>query len=65
MVYMPNNVNLDGEKYLLVSSLRAGSIYVIKINDKFDKILDEDKIYFPQRRIRDIQYDLYHNLYIK
>ena len=62
MVYMPNNVNLDGEKYLLVSSLRAGSIYVIKINDKFDKILDEDKIYFPQRRIRDIQYDQENNV---
>jgi len=62
MIYMPNNVNPDGAKYLLVSSLRAGSIYVIKINDKFDKILDEDKIYFPQRRIRDIQYDEENNV---
>ena len=62
MVYMPNHFNPDGEKYFLVSSLRAGSVYVIKINDKFDKILDEDKIYFPQRRIRDIQYDEENNV---
>ena len=62
MVYMPNHFNPDGAKYLLVSSLRAGSIYVIKINDKFNKILDEDKIYFSQRRIRDIEYDKENNV---
>ena len=40
-----------------MSSLRAGSIYVIKINEKLNKILDEDRIYFNQQRIRDIHYD--------
>ena len=63
MVYMSNNLNLDGNKYLFVSSLRAGSIYVIKINGKFNKILDEDRIYFPEQRIRDIEYDEENNLF--
>ena len=62
MIYMPNYFNQDDTKYLLVSSLRAGSIYVIKINDKFNKILDEDRIYFSQRRIRDIEYDKENNV---
>ena len=31
MVYMPNNLNPDGSKYLLVTTLRAGSINVIKM----------------------------------
>ena len=57
IVYLPNKLNLDGKKYLFISSLRAGSIYVIKINDKFNKILDEDRIYFNEKRIRDIEYD--------
>ena len=54
---MPENLTLDKNKYLFVTSLRAGSMYVIKINDKFNKILDEDRIYFSQKRIRDIEYD--------
>ncbi len=54
---MPENLTLDKKKYLYITSLRAGSVYVIKINDKFNKILDEDRIYFSQRRIRDIEYD--------
>ena len=57
MIYMSENLTLDQNKYLFVTSLRAGSIYVIKINNKFNKILDEDRIYFSQKRIRDIEYD--------
>ena len=63
MVYMSNNFISDGEKYLFISSLRAASIYVIKINDKFNKILDEDRIYFFNRRIRDIEYDKENNVF--
>jgi len=63
MVYLPNNLTLDGEKYFFVSSLRAESVYVIKTNDQFNKILDEDRIYLPQRRIRDIEYDKENNLF--
>ena len=56
LVYMPNEFNTDNKKYLYVTSLRAGSIYVIQINENFSKIIDEDRIYF-QQRIRDIEYD--------
>jgi len=57
LIYMPNKFNSDSKKYLYVSSLRATSIYVIIIDEKFNKIIDEDRIYFSQRRIRDIEYD--------
>jgi len=62
LIYVPNEFNPDGEKYLYISSLRATSIYKIKINEKFNKIIDEDRIYFSQRRIRDIQYDFENNV---
>ena len=62
IIYMPNKFNLDNEKYLFVSSLRAASIYVVKVNNKFNKILDEDRIYFPEQRIRDIEYDEENNV---
>ena len=63
MVYMPNNLKFEDGKYLFVSSLRAGSIYIIKTNDKFNKILDEDRIYFLEQRIRDIEYDKENNVF--
>ena len=62
LIYIPNEISSDGEKYLYVSSLRATSIYKIKINEKFNKIIDEDRMYFSQRRIRDIQYDIENNV---
>jgi hypothetical protein len=55
--YLSDKLSYDKEKYLYVSSLRAGSIYIYKINDTFDKILNEDRIYFNAKRIRDIKYD--------
>lgn len=63
MVYMPNNLKFENGKYLFVSSLRAGSIYILKVNEKFDKILDEDRIHFLEQRIRDIEYDEENNLF--
>ena len=63
LVYMPNGINSEGSKHLFVSSLRAASIYVIKVNEKFNKILDEDRIYFPEQRIRDIAYDEENNVF--
>ena len=62
LVYIPNQFSLDNKKYLFVSSLRAGSVYVIKIDEKFNKVLDEDRIYF-QKRIRDIEYDIENDLF--
>jgi len=62
LVYMSNKFNADNKKYLYVTSLRAGSIYVIQVNENFNKILDEDRIYF-QQRIRDIEYDEENDLF--
>ena len=45
------------KNYLFVSSLRAGSIYIYEMNEKLDKILEEDRIYFHAKRIRDLKYD--------
>ena len=59
---MPNKFNSDSKKYLYVSSLRATSLYTIKINEEFRKIIGEDRIYFSQRRIRDIEYDKENNV---
>ena len=44
-------------KYLYVSSLRASSLYIIKVNNKITEIINEDRIYFGEKRIRDIKYD--------
>ena len=59
---MSNEFNSENKKYLYISSLRATSIYTININEKFNKIINEDKIYFSQRRIRDIEYDYENNV---
>ena len=42
---------------LHVSSLRANSIYIIKVSKGFKKILTQDRIYISNNRIRDIKYD--------
>ena len=56
ILYLSPKKNLDKKNYLYVSSLRAGSIYVIEVDDKFEKIIDEDQLFFG-KRIRDIDYD--------
>jgi len=63
IVYMPKKFNLYNENSLYISSLRAESIYVMKINDQFNKIIDEDRIFF-NKRIREIEYDKENNLFI-
>ena len=45
------------DNFLTVSSLRASSIYLLKVDDSFSKILNEDRIFFTNQRIRDIEYD--------
>jgi glucose/arabinose dehydrogenase len=44
-------------KSIVVSSLRAGSIYVLNLNEDLSKIVSEDRIFFGDQRIRDIKYD--------
>ncbi len=55
-VIFEKNYNNENKNYLFVSSLRAGSIYKIQVNEKLDKIIDEERIFFPGQRIRDIKY---------
>jgi hypothetical protein len=54
--FLPKNKFLN-ENYLFVSSLRAASIYLLQTNESFSKILDEDRIFFSDQRIRDLEYD--------
>tara|TARA_Y100000389_G_scaffold148503_1_gene147632 strand:+ start:346 stop:1689 length:1344 start_codon:yes stop_codon:yes gene_type:complete len=40
-----------------VSSLRAGSIYILDMSKNFKKINSEERLFFKEQRIRDIEYD--------
>ena len=62
LTYISDKFTEDNKKYLYVTSLRAGSIYVLEINDDLNQIFNEDRIYF-QQRIRDIDYDKENNLF--
>ena len=42
---------------MYVSSLRAGSIYILELDEKLSKILKEDRIFFKEQRIRDLEFD--------
>ena len=44
-------------KCLLVSSLRANSLYLINIDDEFKKLISEKRIHLKGNRIRDLDYD--------
>ena len=44
-------------KCLLVSSLRANSLYLINIDEEFKELLSEKRIYLKGNRIRDLDYD--------
>ena len=48
---------------LYVSSLRAGSIYVYELNEDLSKIASEDRIFFGDQRIRDLDYDAENDLF--
>ena len=41
---------------LLVSSLRANSLFLLALNEEFDQVVQKDRLFFPLRRIRDIDY---------
>ncbi len=42
---------------IFASSLRAGSIYIIETDEKFQKIISEDRLFFKEQRIRDLEFD--------
>ena len=56
--YLPEEKNFNQlGNNLFVTSLRAASIYIIEINKKFTQIINEDRIFFKEQRIRDIEFD--------
>jgi hypothetical protein len=63
IVYLPKNLNSKSEKHFYISSLRAASLYITKIDGEFNKIIDEDRLFFKNQRIRDMEYDSENNLF--
>ena len=45
------------ENIIFTSSLRASSIYINKVNENLTKVKEQERIYIPNQRIRDIKYD--------
>ena len=64
IIYVKKNQNEYLNNALIVSSLRASSIYVLQLDEKQTKIISEDRIYFPNQRIRDIAFDKDSNILI-
>ena len=48
--FLPKNKFLN-ENYLFVSSLRAGSIYLLQINERFSKFFNEDRIFLAIKEL--------------
>ena len=44
-------------KCLWTSSLRANSIYILNINENFNELTSNGRIFLEKNRIRDIDYD--------
>ena len=63
IIYLPKNLNSKNEKHFFTSSLRAASLYITKMDKEFNKILDEDRLFFENQRIRDMEYDSENNLF--
>ena len=56
ILYLENN-SFCKTKCLLVSSLRANSIYFLNVSDTFNEVLSNGRIFLKKNRIRDIDYD--------
>jgi len=57
ILFLPKESNFINGNNLIVSSLRAASLYFIEIGDDFKNIINKDRIFFSNQRIRDITYD--------
>ena len=57
IIYLDKKNKSKYKNNFYVSSLRAGSIYIISTDDKISKIVDEDRLFFKEQRIRDIKFD--------
>lgn len=45
------------KRRIYASSLRAGSIYMLDLDQNLKKIINEDRLFFKEQRIRDLEYD--------
>jgi hypothetical protein len=54
---------INGTNTFFVASMRAASIYIIETNNKFNEIKSEDRLFFKQQRIRDIEFDYDQNVF--
>jgi glucose/arabinose dehydrogenase len=62
--YLSNKNNfIKGKNNLFISSMRAASIYIIEIDKKFTQIINEDRLFFKEQRIRDIEFDHTQNVF--
>lgn len=55
--FLEKNESFLNKNTLVVSSLRAGSLYVLELDDNLNKIDKETRIYIGNERIRDLKYD--------
>jgi len=62
VIFLNQNTSPSKNNTLFVSSLRAGSIYEIELNDRLTKIIKENRFNFGNERIRDIEYDQKYNV---
>ena len=63
IVFLNKKSSSFNKNILFISSLRAGSLYVMELNDQITKIVKEERIYFGDERIRDIKYDLENDVF--
>ena len=56
LIFLQQDKERDENKIYL-ASLRAGSLYILSLNESLDKVSNLDRIYFNNQRIRDLKYD--------
>ena len=57
MIHIKESPQKNLSRRIFASSLRATSIYIIEIKDKYDKVINMDRVFIPNNRIRDLKYD--------
>jgi hypothetical protein len=57
IIFLEKENSFNKKNTLIISSLRAGSLYVLEINDELNLIEKETRLNFGADRIRDLKYD--------
>ena len=63
IIYLSEKKTNSGDK-LYVSSLRAGSIYLLDLDKELKNIIGEDRLFFENKRIRDLKFDADNNVFL-